>query len=82
MFISHPHNAACDSAEVVGTLARITNSTLSGILSPQSLGTGTGKNFCTAAIARWSGPFRNNQVTYTVEWMDQTKGTYWVQITG
>jgi hypothetical protein len=73
---------ACDSAETVQILARITSSTLTGILGPRALGGNGGKNFCTAAIARWSAPFVNNQATYTVEWMDQAKGTYWVQITG
>jgi len=65
---------ACDSAEVVTTLARITNRTLNSVV-PTAIGSGPSKNFCTAAFMLWgSRPF-------TVEWMDQAKGTYWVQIT-
>jgi hypothetical protein len=66
--------AACDSAEVVQTLARITNTTLAGIFYPRALGANDGKKLCTAGIRSpvWS--------TYTVEWLDKAKGTYWVQV--
>ena len=65
---------ACDSAEVVTTLARITNRTLNSVV-PMTIGSGPNKNFCSASFMLWgSRPF-------TVEWMDQAKGTYWVQIT-
>jgi hypothetical protein len=74
--------AACDSAQVVQTLAQITGSTLAGIMYPRALGGNEGKNICTAGIARWSAPSVNNQVTYTVEWLDKTSGRFWVQITG
>jgi hypothetical protein len=73
---------ACDSAETVQVLARITRSTLAGVMYPRALGGNDGKNFCTAAIARWAAPFANNQATYTVEWLDRANGRYWVQITG
>jgi hypothetical protein len=73
---------ACNSPEVIAVLARITNSTLNGILGPRALGANESKNFCTAAIGRWSAPFVNNQATYTVEWLDQANNKIWVQITG
>jgi hypothetical protein len=68
--------AACNSAEVIKILTRITNTMLSGIFSPTTLGGNDGKNLCAAGIRSplWS--------SYTVEWLDKTSGRYWVQITG
>jgi hypothetical protein len=73
---------ACNSANVVKVLARITGSTLAGIMYPRALGANNGRNLCTVGIARWSFPYGNPQATYTVEWTDQASGRYWVQITG
>ena len=65
---------ACNSAEVVTILARITNRTLNSVLDPTTIGSGPSKNFCTAAFA-----LRGSR-NYTVEWMNPAEGTYWVQI--
>src|SRR5262249_34182304 len=67
---------ACDSAEVVQILARITNRTLSSIYAPTTMGSNNGKNICHADM------LLRGRRTYTVEWLDQANGRYWVQITG
>jgi hypothetical protein len=69
---------ACNSAEAVEILARITSTTLNGIYTPKALGASDGKNICSARIrVGYAAPS-----TYTIEWLDKSNGKYWVQITG
>jgi hypothetical protein len=65
---------ACDSAEATKILAQITNKTLTSVFALKQLGEHNGKRFCSASLA-----FRG-WTNFTIEWMDQAKGKYWMQI--
>ena len=67
---------ACDSREVVEILARITHRTLAAVYNPTRMGSNNGRNICSVSLLRLGGR------SYTVEWLDQVQGRYWVQITG
>jgi hypothetical protein len=64
---------ACDSAQVVKVLARITRKSLNSVFAAKKLGENSSKTFCSAQLA-----FRG-WTNFTIEWMDQAKGRYWVQ---
>jgi hypothetical protein len=75
--------AACDSAEVLMTLARITDRTIDWIVHPKTLGNSENKNFCSVYLSAWIPKFQQEcRSNYTVEWIDRSKGTFWVQIVG
>jgi hypothetical protein len=73
--------AACDSAEVLLTLAHITNKSVDWIVYPEKLGGNENKNFCSVYLSAYiTGWQKEHRTNYTVEWMDRSKGTFWVQI--
>src|SRR5262249_6510313 len=66
----------CDSAEVVPILGRVNRTNMSGLFYLKRMGSNSGRNICSVGIAfrgRW---------TYTIEWLDEAQGRYWVQMTG
>jgi len=80
MFVYAPTPARrlpdCDSAEIVPILAKVNRTTLSGLFYLKKMGSNNGRNICSVGIAfrgRW---------TYTIEWLDETQGRFWVQMTG
>ena len=70
---------ACDSAQVVKILADIWGAQLAAVVTPRSLGSSNGKNFCAANNDRH---MRATPMAFTVEWVNQAQGRYWVQVVG
>ena len=76
---------ACNSAEVMMVLSRVANRHLGWMVYPKTLGGNENKNFCSiyldafvrTNLGRSDESYQSN---YTVEWMDRSKGTFWVQI--
>jgi hypothetical protein len=77
----------CNTTEVRNTLAAVLNKTLTRLSTELDADTAD-KRWCAITVnvkyKYWGGLFwetkwRLQQVVYTVEWMNESKGTFWVQ---